>query len=148
MVERGFTLPELMITLAIAAILGTLAMPSMAGIIASQRSKNAASDLHAALTRTRSEAIKRNTEATLSPNTAAQWQSGWSIPTPGNAAQKLDDHAAIPNATIAGPANVIYLANGRIKGNATPSFDIAVADVHRCVLVDLSGRPYQKSSAC
>jgi prepilin-type N-terminal cleavage/methylation domain-containing protein len=144
----GFTLPELMITLAIAAILGALALPSMAGIVATLRSKSAASDLHAALTRARSEAIKRNAEATLSPNTALLWQFGWSIPTPGNAAQKLDDHKAIPSATIAGPGRVVYLANGRIKGNVTPSFDIAVAGAHRCVRVDLSGRPYQKSSAC
>jgi type IV fimbrial biogenesis protein FimT len=144
----GFTLPELMITLAIVAILGALALPSMAGIIATLRSKSAASDLHAALTRARSEAIKRNTEATLSPNTATLWQFGWSIPNPGNTAQKLDDHTAIPSATIAGPGSVVYLANGRIKGNVAPRFNIAVAGAHRCVLVDLSGRPYQKSSAC
>jgi type IV fimbrial biogenesis protein FimT len=146
----GFTLPELMITLAILAILSALAVPSFVGIIATQRIKSAASDLHAALTRARSEAIKRNAEATLSPHAAASWQSGWSLPTPGNTAQKLDEHAAIARATIAGPASVVYLANGRVKGNAAPSFDIAVtgASAHRCVLVDLSGRPYQKSSAC
>lgn len=146
--NAGFTMPELMVTLSILVILSALAAPSFVGVIAAQRSKSAASDLHAALIRARSEAIKRNVEATLSPTTATLWQFGWSIPTPGNAAQKLDDHAAITRATITGPDNVTYLANGRIKGNIAPSFDIAVAGVHRCVLVDLSGLPYQKSSAC
>jgi type IV fimbrial biogenesis protein FimT len=146
--DGGFTLPELMVSLSILAILSALAFPSFAGIIATQRSKSAASDLHAALIRARSEAIKRNVEATLSPTTARLWQFGWSIPNPGNAAQKLDDHAPIARATITGPDSVVYLANGRIKGNTAPSFDISVAGAHRCVLVDLSGLPHQTSSAC
>ncbi len=144
----GHTLPELMVALCIMAILAAVAIPSFVGTIATQRSNSAANDVYAALTRTRSEAIKRNVEATLRPNTVALWQFGWSMPNPGNAAQKLDDHAAIPSATIAGPDSVVYLPNGRIKGNSALGFNIVVAGAQRCVLIDLSGRPYQKSSAC
>ncbi|MFT5643528.1 MAG: type IV fimbrial biogenesis protein FimT [Janthinobacterium sp.] len=148
--QLGFTLHELMISLAIVSILGVLAMPPMAAMIATQRMKSVASDLYAALIRARSEAIKRNAETTLSPNIALLWQSGWSIPAPGNTAQTLADHGAIARATITGPSSVVYLANGRIKGDTAPSFDIGVAgaNTRRCVMVDLSGRPYQKSSAC
>jgi type IV fimbrial biogenesis protein FimT len=145
----GFTMPELLAVVAITAILATVAAPSMTGLIASQRAKGAASDLFASLLRTRSEAIKRNTDVTLTPKAADSWASGWSIARPG-AATLLEDRPAITGATITGPASVVYMPNGRIRGAAAVAFDIQVAGAakRRCIAVDLSGRPYQQSSAC
>ena len=54
----GFTLIELMVTIAIAAILATLAAPSFREYIVSQRIKNASFDLFTALTLARSEATQ------------------------------------------------------------------------------------------
>lgn len=146
----GFTLTELMVAVAIAALLTSLAAPSFQQFISNQRMKGVSSDLLTALARARSEAIKRNTEVTMAPVTAGSWQYGWSIPNPSDAGHKLDDHAAIANAIVTGPASVVYLATGRIKGASAPAFDISFvgADPHRCVRVDLSGRPYQKTTAC
>lgn len=146
---RGFTLPELLAGVAVMAILAAVAAPSFSELIATQRVKGAASDVFATLLRTRSEAIKRNTAITLSP-AADGWQSGWSIAHPTDDDILLDDHGAVTGATIDGPDGVTYLPNGRISGTAAPTFDIEVegSSQHRCVEIDLSGRPYQKPTAC
>lgn len=149
---RGFTLPELMTVVAIVAILASVAAPAYTSMMAAMRARSLGSDLYAALSRTRSEAIKRNAEVALVPVSARQWQHGWSIPhpaAPADATRKLDDHPAIPGATVSGPDSVIYLPNGRVKNGATPAFDIALgANQRRCIKVDLSGRPNQTKTAC
>ncbi|MBQ5950271.1 GspH/FimT family pseudopilin [Massilia sp. ST3] len=145
---RGFTLPELMTVLAVMAILGVMAAPAYADWVATMRGRSAGTDLYTALNRARSEAIKRNAEVTLAPAEDG-WQAGWNIAAPGDADRLLDDHPAVAGATIDGPASVIYLPNGRVKGTALPAFDISVGDsAARCVSVDLSGRPSQTNSEC
>jgi type IV fimbrial biogenesis protein FimT len=147
---RGFTMPELLAVVAILATLSALAAPSFSGLIATMRARSASSELYASLTRARSEAIKRNAEVTLAPASAGQWQGGWRIPDPLDATRKLDDHGAVPGATITGPDNVIFLPNGRVKGGGQPSFDISVngSSQHRCIGVDLGGRPNQSNQTC
>ena len=146
---RGFTLPELMTVLAIMAILGAMAAPAYGGWVAAMRGRSAGTDLYTALNRARSEAIKRNVEVTLAPKSGG-WQAGWRIADPGDSSRLLDDHTAVPGATIDGPTNVVYLPNGRVKGASLPAFDISVggSEARRCVAVDLSGRPGQTSSEC
>lgn len=146
---RGFTLPEMLAVVAVLAILASVAAPSFTGLIGSQRAKGAASDLFASLLRARSEAVKRNTEITLAP-AAGGWQAGWTIAHPTKAGVLLEQHGAVRGATINGPASLAYLPNGRLKGAGAPSFDVSVAGApqHRCILVDLSGRPYQTAAAC
>ena len=147
---RGFTLPELIAVVAIVAILASVAAPAFSSMIASARSRSVSSELYAALSRTRSEAIKRNAEVTLAPVTASQWQSGWSIAAASAPGVKLEDHPAVKGATVSGPASVVYLPNGRIKGSTRPAFDILLSgnSQHRCVRVDLAGRPNQTNSPC
>lgn len=146
----GFTLIEMMVTVAIVALLSAIAAPSFNQMVASQRLKGASSDLFSALMRARSEAIKRNTEVTLAPSTTSQWQSGWVIPNPADSGNRLDVHGPLAGLAVTGPAGVVFLANGRVKGTAAPSFELSVAGAPqpRCINVDLSGRPYQKPSAC
>lgn len=146
----GFSLVELMVGVSVMAVLGGIAAPSFSRLVASQRVKSIGGELHTALVRARSEAIKRNTNVTLVPVTAGQWQYGWSITHPTLANTKLDDHGAIASAVVSGPDSVIYQGNGRLRGSTAPSFDISATGMseHRCVQIDLSGRPYQKASAC
>jgi len=148
---RGFTMIELAVTVAIAALLATVAVPAFNGIIASQRARVFASDLYATLAKTRSEAVTLNGNVTLQAN-AGGWQSGWQILDPnGNV---LDNHAAAVAVTITNPPGpVIYRPSGRLGVGAAPVFQITTTSggtvYNQCVSVDLSGRPYmQAAPAC
>lgn len=145
----GFTLIELMVAVAVVGILAAIAAPSFSDLIAKQRAKAAATDLYLALAKARSEAIKRNSNVTLSPKSGS-WAAGWDIVNPSDATAKLEDHNAISGATITGPASVVYLTTGRVRGSTKPEFDISVtgSSAHTCVSVDLSGLPTQKSTSC
>lgn len=146
---RGFTLPELMAVVAIMAIMATVAAPSFSELIASQRAKGAAADIFTSLLRTRSEAIKRNTPVTLAAADGG-WQAGWSVAHPTDDDVLLEDHGAVSGVTMTGPDSVTFLPNGRLSGADAPAFDVAAtgSDRHRCIEVDLSGRPYQTPEAC
>jgi type IV fimbrial biogenesis protein FimT len=150
MVSRpGFTLVELLVVLAITVILAMIGAPAFKSLVAGQRARATSTDLYAALTLARSEAIKRNSQVTLQPATAS-WQGGWIIPNPTDTGHPVAVHPAVPGATITGPSSVVYLPNGRVNSDTSPSFDIALdgAATHRCVQVDLSGRPRLLATGC
>lgn len=67
---RGFTLIELIITIVIAAILITIAVPSFRKITLTNRLTTTANDVVGAITGARMEAIKRNATTQLCGNTA------------------------------------------------------------------------------
>ena len=145
---RGFTLIEVMMAVAVAAILVSLAAPSFVRLVADQRAKAAATDLVTAMNVTRSEAIKHNSSVTLQPK-AGGWANGWQVKDPDGGADLLDANATgVP--ITGGPASVSYGAGGRLVGaGAAPSFTIGEDGMpQRCLSVDLSGRPHIKPSAC
>ena len=141
---------ELLVVLAIVAILAAVAVPSFNTLILDLRIKTMADDIYASLIRTRSEAIKRNTNVTMSPTTAGSWQSGWIIADPNNAGSNLESHSGYTGLTATGPTSVTYQSSGRIQGAAVPAFNISApgGSTIRCVSVDLSGHPYVKPAAC
>jgi type IV fimbrial biogenesis protein FimT len=143
---------ELLVTLAIATILTTVAVPSFSGLIASQRAKTAGSELFASLLKTRSEAIKRNANVTVSP-LAGAWNQGWQILDPANAANVLESHGAVAGVTITpvGPAGgVTYRPSGRVLAGGTASFLITTTSgsstIYQCISLNLSGRPYMQAA--
>jgi type IV fimbrial biogenesis protein FimT len=148
--ERGFTLTELVVTVSVAAILATIAVPSFNGIIANQRAKTLASALYATLAKTRSEALTLNGNVTLQPK-AGGWGNGWQILDPNN--NVLDDYTAATGIAIVGPAAVTYRSSGRLPAGAAPVFQISTTSGatvnYQCVSVELSGRPYiMATQAC
>jgi type IV fimbrial biogenesis protein FimT len=145
--ERGFTLTELVVTVSVAAILATVAVPSFTGIIANQRARTLASTLFATLSKTRSEALALNGNVTLQPK-AGNWANGWQMLDPNN--NLLDDYTATPGVTIAGPAAITYRPSGRLPAGAASMFQITTTSGgtvnHQCVSVDLGGRPYMSAT--
>ncbi len=148
---RGFTLVELMITMAAIAALAAIAAPSVKELVAKQRVRSATGDLTNTLMRTRSFAVKVRANVTMTPANAAKWELGWTVPRPAVTDGSLfDARSAIAQVKIKGPASVVYRSNGRPVTPATAQFEISgdgTTEV-RCVLLDLTGLPYQKKSAC
>lgn len=85
-VHRGFTLIELMVTIAVAAILMALAAPSMTTLIGSNRIQAEAASLVGDMQFARAEAIKRGIDVTICPSSdgaaclaTTSWHSGWMV---------------------------------------------------------------------
>ncbi|MFI3154860.1 MAG: GspH/FimT family pseudopilin [Methylococcaceae bacterium] len=86
--SSGFTLTELMITLAIAGTLIGIAIPSFTSIISSNRLTADANELVTALSLARSEAIKQGLSVTVrkvddnsstNKGAGANWEDGWDV---------------------------------------------------------------------
>jgi type IV fimbrial biogenesis protein FimT len=142
---RGFTLVELLTVVAVLVVLAMIAVPSFNELTASQRVQMAAMDLFTSLLRARSEAIKQNTDVTLSP--AGAWDAGWAVAVGGT---NIDTHAATNNVSISDPGVVTYRSSGRVAGTTKPSFSVSATQTaaKRCVQVNLSGEPVVTNGVC
>lgn len=87
--QRGFTMVELMVTLAVLAILLGIAVPSMTQFSFSSKLRSYSNELVASALLARSEAIKRNQTVTLCVSSngtscaSGSWESGWIVRTSG-----------------------------------------------------------------
>ncbi len=99
--HRGFTLLELLVALAVLAILLTIAIPSFTTTLDRQRIDSAADSLASGLAFTRLEAIKRNRVVTIAPM-GEDWNSGWRVFLDSN---KDGIHDAGEEVLLLGPAS-------------------------------------------
>lgn len=94
----GFTLVELMITIAIASILLAVAAPSFTSLVSANTAKNAADRLLDGLAYARSEAVTRSTDVIVCSKNSisntcsgtSQWTDGWLIYIEGAGTIDLD----------------------------------------------------------
>jgi len=146
--SRGFTIIELMVAMALLAILASVAVPFYGDIIADQRNRAAASDLHSALVMARSEAVKRNTPVTLSP--MPTWSEGWRIVSPVAGQPDLLSHTQPSGITIDSAAgSVVFGASGR--ANAAVEFELTSdtnANSVRCLNLGIDGRASVEKGGC
>lgn len=140
----GFTLIELMITLTILGIMMGLGVPAFRNFIASQKIKAATFDLTTSVLMARSEAVKRNTDITIAPDTANAWTGGWTVKA---GTITIVQQAAIESVTITkGPSTIVFKATGR--PTAGSNFEVTGNSGVKCVKVDASGIPSTQSAAC
>lgn len=155
---QGFTLIELMITIAIAAILLAIGIPSFRTMILQNRLSGNVNEFIAANMFARSEAIKLGQGVTLCPAVNAEsgsnacvdpgdWSTGWLVTTtdPVTAIQTvLARQAALPSETSVTPAAsaaITYTGMGQLKTTATSTLTFSnTSGCTRTVTVSPSGR--------
>jgi type IV fimbrial biogenesis protein FimT len=160
----GFTLLELMVVVAIAAVLAAVAAPGMSTFIDNQRLRNGSFDLVSDLLLARSEAVTRNSVVVVSPSATGSdgWSGGWSINLGSATGAVLTSRTGVPpklrfaatNASAAAVSSLSFGADGRLIG-ATPMrvavtfTDPAPAGVSpSCIVIDATGRAKADKGAC
>jgi type IV fimbrial biogenesis protein FimT len=130
----GVSLPELLVVLAIAAILAAMALPNMGTVLRAQRLKVAVGDLFVSIGTARAQALARNTHVQLSPRDplGADWARGWTVfvdrdadGRPGAGDEIVEEHPALTGGiaidfaftAAAAPFYIAYNGAGRSTGN-------------------------------
>lgn len=134
---HGVTLIELMIGLAIAAILATLSAPAFLRQINTSRLDAASSELMGSLARARGEAIRLGVRVTVcrssdasncATGSPARWQSGWITFQDTNANGERDAGEPLIHAAPALAAQVVAVGNASVSDRVSfrPSGTTAV----------------------
>lgn len=162
---RGFTLIELMVTIAIAAILLTIALPNFNNFVMNNRMATQANDLITALNLARSEAVKRSARVTVCPSSngttcGGTWADGWVVLDPAGNVIRMQSTPGGGTSLAAGSAvtaGVTYTALGSttIPADASdadstltlcPPSPAAVAG--RAISIGRTGRVSVSSATC
>lgn len=131
--QAGFTLIELMVGVAIMAILLAVGVPSFQSAVASSRLTTSTNDMVSALALARTEAIRRGTRVTVCKSangtgctTAGNWAQGWIIfidTTRSSSDATVDSGEAILARQAAAPGNLVMAGSSGV-----PNFVSFAAD--------------------
>jgi len=155
--SRGFTLIELMMTLAIAGILVTMAVPSFSEVIKNNRLITQENDFVTTLNLARSEAIRRSDRITVCKSSnqvscsgAGGWEQGWIVFNDVNddgvvinpATNVLRVHDPLSNGvTLHGDANLVDYVS-YVSSGATQKFAGGASATQSGVLIMCDDRGF------
>lgn len=117
--NRGFTLIELMVTIAVMGIIAAMAAPSMSKVIAKQELNKSVRDLAATLSQARSQAalLRRNVTVALNSTDAnTETVFNWAPGTNNTLTVKaIDSSVSPPTESTLSITSVIYNASGTLN---------------------------------
>jgi len=147
----GFTLVELMVTIAIAAILATLAIPAFNEAMLGSRLNSMTNSFIASAQLARSEAIKRNAPVTLCASSTGNgcsgtWADGWVVLAGG---APIHSQGPLPqNFQFSGAAGpIVFQSNGMIAAcTALTLENTQYSSKTKTMAVHVTGRASTKDS--
>jgi type IV fimbrial biogenesis protein FimT len=152
--QAGFTITELMVVVAILAILAGFALPAMTEMIRTQKVRSAAYDLVADLTFARSQAITLGRNVIMTSASGTNWGDGWSLVdqngvllrTAGAFSTGIIFSGTVSTLTFdrTGHSNVGPLTRFTIMPNSGSPPDAQ----KRCIKLAPSGRPNSVTGPC
>lgn len=151
---RGVTLVELMVALAVLAILLGIAVPSFTDASLSSRLRSLANGLVASAALGRSEAIKRNAVVTLCASSdgatcTGGWHQGWIVTTANGTVLQAQPAAPVGYRVTAGETSIAFQPTG--LGATSTSLTIcrsspSAGSQERLVEINLTGRTSVKTT--
>jgi len=160
----GFTLVELMVTVAIAAILLAVALPSFQGSLRSNRVATATNEALASLALARSEAVRNTRGAGVCASAdgascGADWNSGWLVWSDADGDGAVDAGETIvrysqgkASVAMAGTATTLaFDPRGRVRGGGSQTIGLAPTDATtpaRCITISPTGQTRVAQAAC
>ena len=149
--HTGFTLVELLMTLVIASIVVTLAVPAFTETIRNNRLTTQANELITALNVARSEAIKRRSNVTVCISsdqatcTGGNWQDGWIVRNDSdNQVLRIFGPMKGSTSVAAADAAFQYTSRGFLASNAAANLSLCVTTGKpgRQIAITPTGRPH------
>lgn len=156
---RGFTLIELMVMLAVIAIVAVLGLPRLQGITDNNRLAGQINTLTRDLSYARSEAITRGTSVRLTSTAGTTaWEGGWTVDVLAadgvtvTATLRTTSTLTGNTPTLTGSVNTVtYLTDGSQSIAANITFDLCdgrTAEQGRRITVLPTGRPSLAKRTC
>ena len=148
----GFTLFELMVTLAVAALILSLGVPGFRSFIQNNRATTHTNDLVTALNLGRSEATRRGGSILLCSSSdgatcsgSNDWSSGWIVRRPAGAVVRTwPERSGGAGVLTANVSQIQFQARGSLAGGTVPLLQIRLPDCSgdqgRDVSVNMAGR--------
>ena len=148
----GFTLFELMVTLAVAALILSLGVPGFRNFIQNNRATTHTNDLVTALNLGRSEAARRGVTILLCSSTDGEtcsgsndWSSGWIVRRSAGAVLRTwPERSGGAGVLTANVSQIQFQGRGSLVGGTVPLLQIRLPDCSgdqgRDVSVNMAGR--------